>query len=154
VATAIAAFIAIRISLTPADREHPYGHSKAEYLSAVLEGVLIIVAAFSILREAYLGFLHPKSLETPVQGLVLNGTARGQSGHDSNGPLCRLMTLSGHSHTSVPNTFELGLIHWPGLPGFMNAVLQLGDGPIALSHADHEVVTQPQLSWRVAGRRT
>ena len=41
VATAIAAFFAIRISLTPADREHPYGHSKAEYLSAVLEGVLI-----------------------------------------------------------------------------------------------------------------
>jgi divalent metal cation (Fe/Co/Zn/Cd) transporter len=39
VATAIAAFIAVRISLTPADREHPYGHSKAEYLSAVLEGV-------------------------------------------------------------------------------------------------------------------
>lgn len=41
----------------------------------MLEGVLIIVAAFSILREAYLGFLHPKSLETPLQGLVLNGTA-------------------------------------------------------------------------------
>ena len=41
----------------------------------MLEGELIIVAAFSILREAYLGFLHPKSLETPLQGLVLNGTA-------------------------------------------------------------------------------
>ena len=75
VATAIAALFAIRISLTPADREHPYGHSKAEYLSAVLEGVLIIVAALSILREAYLGFLHPKSLEAPLRGLMLNGTA-------------------------------------------------------------------------------
>jgi cation diffusion facilitator family transporter len=75
VATAIAAFIAVRISLTPADREHPYGHSKAEYLSAVLEGVLIILAAFSILREAHLGFLHPKPLEAPLKGLVLNGTA-------------------------------------------------------------------------------
>src|SRR6476660_10178187 len=75
VATAIAAYFAIGISLTPADREHPYGHSKAEYLSAVLEGVLIIGAAFSILREAHLGFLHPKPLETPLQGLVLNGTA-------------------------------------------------------------------------------
>src|SRR6476660_7172899 len=75
VATAIAAFIAVRISLTPADREHPYGHSKAEYLSAVLEGVLIILAAFSILREAHLGFLHPKPLEAPPKGLVLHGTA-------------------------------------------------------------------------------
>jgi cation diffusion facilitator family transporter len=75
VATAIAAFIAIRISLTPADREHPYGHSKAEYLSAVLEGVLIMLAAFSILREAYFGFLNPKPFEAPLQGLALNGAA-------------------------------------------------------------------------------
>jgi cation diffusion facilitator family transporter len=75
VATAIAAFIAIRVSLTPADREHPYGHHKAEYLSAVLEGVLIMLASFSILREAYFGFLHPKPLETPLQGLALNGAA-------------------------------------------------------------------------------
>jgi cation diffusion facilitator family transporter len=75
VATAIAAFIAIRISSTPADREHPYGHHKAEYLSAVLEGVLIMLAAFSILREAYFGFLNPKPLETPLGGLALNGVA-------------------------------------------------------------------------------
>jgi len=75
VATAIAAFIAIRISLTPADREHPYGHSKAEYLSAVLEGVLIMLAAFSILREAYFGFLNPEPFEAPLQGLALNGAA-------------------------------------------------------------------------------
>src|ERR1700704_2562318 len=75
VVTAIAAFVAIRLSLTPADREHPYGHHKAEYLSAVLEGVLIILAAFSILRAAYFGFLHPKPLETPVEGLLLNGAA-------------------------------------------------------------------------------
>jgi cation diffusion facilitator family transporter len=40
----------------------------------VLEGVLIILAALSILREAYLGFLHPKPLEAPLKGLVLNGT--------------------------------------------------------------------------------
>jgi divalent metal cation (Fe/Co/Zn/Cd) transporter len=56
VATAVAAFVAVRISSTPADREHPYGHHKAEYLSAVLEGVLIMLAAFSILHEAYFGF--------------------------------------------------------------------------------------------------
>jgi cation diffusion facilitator family transporter len=75
VATAIAAFIAIRISLTPADREHPYGHHKAEYLSAVLEGALIMLAAFSILREAYFGLMNPKPLETPLAGLALNGSA-------------------------------------------------------------------------------
>jgi cation diffusion facilitator family transporter len=60
VATAIAAFIAIRLSAKPADAEHPYGHHKAEYFSAVLEGVLIAAAAVAILREAYFAF-HPDS---------------------------------------------------------------------------------------------
>ena len=51
----IAAFIAyfvIRYAQKPADEDHPYGHHKAEYLSAVLEGVLIVVAALLIIREA------------------------------------------------------------------------------------------------------
>ena len=57
VATAAAALLAVRVSAIPADANHPYGHSKAEYFSAVVEGVLIIVAAATILREAYVAFL-------------------------------------------------------------------------------------------------
>ncbi|MES2710807.1 MAG: cation transporter, partial [Pseudomonadota bacterium] len=45
VAAAVAALVAIRFSALPADANHPYGHAKAEYFSAVLEGALIIVAA-------------------------------------------------------------------------------------------------------------
>ncbi|MEZ5714753.1 MAG: cation diffusion facilitator family transporter [Paracoccaceae bacterium] len=52
VATAVAALIAIRVAMVPADDNHPYGHHKAEFLSAVLEGVMIIIAALLILREA------------------------------------------------------------------------------------------------------
>ena len=75
VATAIAALIAIRIAARPADAEHPYGHHKAEFFSAVLEGVMIIVAALLILREAYLNLLHPVALDLPVEGLIVNGGA-------------------------------------------------------------------------------
>ena len=74
-ATAIAAFIAIRLSAKRADAEHPYGHHKAEYFSAVLEGVLIAVAAVAILREAYFGFLSPRQLDAPWPGLAVNGAA-------------------------------------------------------------------------------
>ena len=49
VATAIAALIAIRVAALPADANHPYGHHKAEFMSAVLEGVMIIIAALLIL---------------------------------------------------------------------------------------------------------
>jgi divalent metal cation (Fe/Co/Zn/Cd) transporter len=68
VATAVAASVALWVSARPPDKSHPFGHSKAEYFSAVIEGVLIVVAAILILREAYLGFLHPKMPEAPWAG--------------------------------------------------------------------------------------
>ncbi|MEP2921019.1 MAG: cation diffusion facilitator family transporter [Sulfitobacter sp.] len=72
VATAFAALIAIRIAAIPADDKHPFGHHKAEFFSAVLEGVLIIVAALLILHEAYQGFMQPVALEAPVTGILVN----------------------------------------------------------------------------------
>jgi len=75
VATAIAAFIAIRVSAMPADDNHPYGHTKAEYFSAVLEGVLIILAALAILREAWRGFVAPAPIDAPALGLAISGVA-------------------------------------------------------------------------------
>src|SRR5690606_25544039 len=59
VAAAGAAYITLRISAKPADVNHPFGHHKAEYFSAVFEGVLIVIAALAILREAWLAFLDP-----------------------------------------------------------------------------------------------
>lgn len=75
VVTSIAAFVAIRVSALPADDNHPYGHSKAEYFSAVLEGVLIVVAALAILREAWTGFHQPRPLDAPLLGLVVSSLA-------------------------------------------------------------------------------
>lgn len=75
VATAIAALIAIRLASRPADANHPYGHHKAELFSAILEGVMIIIAALLIMREAYHGFLAPRMLDTPLEGLLVNGLA-------------------------------------------------------------------------------
>jgi cation diffusion facilitator family transporter len=75
VVTAVAAFMAVRFSAAPADANHPYGHHKVEYFSAVLEGVLIIVAALAILREAYLGLLTPIVIDAPAKGLAVNALA-------------------------------------------------------------------------------
>ncbi len=75
VATAVAAFFAVRVSAEPPDAGHPYGHHKAEYLSAVLEGVLIVVAALAILREAYHGYLNPRPLDAPLEGLLINAAS-------------------------------------------------------------------------------
>ncbi|UWR24826.1 cation diffusion facilitator family transporter [Sulfitobacter sp. S223] len=75
VATAFAALIAIRVAAKPADADHPYGHHKAEFFSAVLEGVMIIVAALLIFREAFDGLVNPMPLALPFEGLLVNMAA-------------------------------------------------------------------------------
>lgn len=75
VITALAAFWAIRVSHMPADRDHPFGHHKAEYFSAVLEGVLIVVAALLIIAQVWETLRNPLPLEQPWQGLAINGGA-------------------------------------------------------------------------------
>lgn len=75
VATALTALLAVRLSQQPADANHPYGHHKVEYFSAVLAGTMIIVAAGLILREAWAGFRAPRMIDAPVPGLLLSGLA-------------------------------------------------------------------------------
>jgi cation diffusion facilitator family transporter len=75
VATAAAAFLAVRLANVPADDNHPYGHHKIEYFSAVLCGVLIVVAALLILREALGALAEPRHIEAPALGLMLSAVA-------------------------------------------------------------------------------
>jgi cation diffusion facilitator family transporter len=77
VAAALAALLAVRLSALPADANHPYGHSKAEYFSAVLEGALIIVAALLILHEAWGAFQAPRAPEQAGIGLAVAAVASG-----------------------------------------------------------------------------
>ncbi|WP_432287305.1 cation diffusion facilitator family transporter [Aminobacter sp. BA135] len=75
VVAAMAAFWAIKVSHKPADLDHQHGHHKAEYFSAVLEGVLIIVAALLILFEVWRSWGTPMDAEQPWLGLGINGIA-------------------------------------------------------------------------------
>ena len=59
----IVAFFSVRISDTPADERHPYGHGKFENISGVVEALLIFVAAFWIIFEAVKKILHPTDVE-------------------------------------------------------------------------------------------
>ena len=72
VVTAMAAYWAILVSHTPADDDHPFGHHKAEYFSAVLEGVLIVVAALLIVAKVWQSLRNPIALDEPWPGLAVN----------------------------------------------------------------------------------
>lgn len=72
VVTAIVAFWALRIASRPADHDHPYGHDKAEFFSAVVEAVLIVIAAASILHHVWVNLNIGEGLRMPFTGMVVN----------------------------------------------------------------------------------
>lgn len=59
---AIVTFFSVKISDTPADDRHPYGHGKFENISGVIEALLIFVAAGWIIYEAILKIIHPREI--------------------------------------------------------------------------------------------
>ncbi|HEY8595010.1 MAG TPA: cation diffusion facilitator family transporter [Devosiaceae bacterium] len=75
VVTAILALITVRLSARPADATLPYGYYKAEYFSAVIVGVMIVVAALVIFREAYFGLVGTHTFDASPEGLLVNALA-------------------------------------------------------------------------------
>ena len=71
VVASIIALMALRFAALPADANHPYGHQKAEFFSAAIEGGLIIVAAFSIFQHAWATWRDPAVLVAPWFALSL-----------------------------------------------------------------------------------
>jgi cation diffusion facilitator family transporter len=70
----IAGFIglySLYIAAKPRDEDHPYGHGKAEFLSAAVEGTLIIVAGLVIIYQSVLHFIYPSELQQLDQGIIL-----------------------------------------------------------------------------------
>ncbi|MDO5627295.1 MAG: cation diffusion facilitator family transporter [Mobilicoccus sp.] len=76
----VVALIALRVAAKPPDRAHLYGHAKAEYFAAAVEGVMIFAAALFIIVTAVERFINPQPIENVGLGLavavvaaVLNG---------------------------------------------------------------------------------
>lgn len=72
----IIAFIAVKISSKPADKKHPYGHGKIENVSGVIEGLLIFLAAFLIIKQAIIKILVPSQVQqtTVAIGVMLTAS--------------------------------------------------------------------------------
>ena len=75
VAAALAALLAVHYAAMPPDANHPYGHTKAEYVSAVVEGALIVIAAVAILHEAWGALAAPRAPDQAGYGLAVSALA-------------------------------------------------------------------------------
>jgi cation diffusion facilitator family transporter len=76
-AAAAVALYALKVAARPADEEHAYGHTKAEYFSSGFEGALILVAAGGIAWVAALRLMDPQPLEAVGLGLAISTAASG-----------------------------------------------------------------------------
>lgn len=73
-ANVIAGFIglySLHIAAKPQDDDHPYGHGKAEFISAAVEGTLILVAGLIIIYESIDNFIHPHNIQKLDYGIIL-----------------------------------------------------------------------------------
>lgn len=67
--------VAVQWAARPPDDEHEYGHEKANYLAAGVEGTLILVAAVTIMVSAVDRLLNPAPISTVGLGLVVSAVA-------------------------------------------------------------------------------
>jgi cation diffusion facilitator family transporter len=155
-AAAVFALYMLRLAVAPPDEDYPYGLSKAEYLSAGIEGALIVLAAGGILFTAIPRLLAPETLDAPLLGLGVSfvaslinlGTAlvliRAGKRHDS-------ITLEADGKHLITDVWtSAGVIVGVGLV-YLTGWLQL-DPLIALAVALHIIWTGVGLVRRsVAG---
>lgn len=71
-ASALFAILMVTIAERPADDDHPFGHTKAEYFSSGFEGLLIVGAAVAIIWAAAGRFANPQPLEQLGWGIALS----------------------------------------------------------------------------------
>lgn len=70
----VAGFIGVYslyVSAKPRDKDHPYGHGKAEFISAAMEGTLISLAGVIIIYEAFNNLVHPHDIKKLDYGIIL-----------------------------------------------------------------------------------
>ncbi|MBB1516736.1 cation transporter [Tessaracoccus sp. MC1679] len=93
---AVVALFALRVAARPADKNHHFGHSKAEYFSSAIEGVMIFVAAVVIVGFAIERLIVPRPLEEIGLGLIITVGAS-----LINGAVAVVLLSAGARHNSI-----------------------------------------------------
>ena len=125
-ASALFALVMVTIAARPADDDHPFGHTKAEYFSSAFEGLMIAAAAIAIVWAAVLRFMHLQPLEgiglgigLTVASSVLNGLLAwkmmaASREHRSVALEADARHLYADVWTSVGVVAGISLVHWTG----------------------------------------
>ena len=69
--SSIVTLIGFKISGKPADREHPYGHGRVEYLTGFIVSAAVIAVALTLLKESVLNIINPKELDVSIATIII-----------------------------------------------------------------------------------
>ena len=117
----------LHVSAKPSDDNHPYGHGKAEFISAGIEGTLIVIAGLVIIYESVYNFIYPKPLKQLDFGILLvavSALVNFLTGHlavrigKKNNSLALIASgkhLKSDTYSSIGIIVGLGLIYFTGI---------------------------------------
>lgn len=71
VITGFIGLYSVSLAARPRDKNHPYGHGKAEYISAAVEGALILIAGLMIVYQVVYVYFHPIPLNRLDAGIII-----------------------------------------------------------------------------------
>lgn len=98
---AVVALVALSVAMRPADDAHHFGHGKAEYFSAVVEGAMILLAAAGIVWTSVDRLLDPQPLDDVGVGLAIALAASAL-----NGVVAWVLIRAGRRHRSITLTAD------------------------------------------------
>lgn len=101
IVAAVITLVALIVAARPPDREHAFGHSKAEYLSSGAEGTLIILAAIFIAVQAVIRLANPVPLQQVGLGVLVSAVAA-----IANLIVARILLKAGTQHRSAALTAD------------------------------------------------
>ena len=67
----IISFISFKISAKPADRDHPFGHARIEYVASMIVSFLIIIIGYELMSESVMKIINPTPLSFSIVSVVI-----------------------------------------------------------------------------------
>ena len=64
-------FVSFKMSSKPADKEHPYGHERVEYICSLVVSFIILLIAFELFKESILKIITPKKLDFSIVVIIV-----------------------------------------------------------------------------------
>ena len=75
--SSVVTLVGFKLSSAPPDKQHPFGHGRMEYLSALGVAALIMIAGFELATSSFKKILHPEPIAVDAVTLVILAAAIG-----------------------------------------------------------------------------